>query len=125
MSFQVGVATIAPSSLPHTFRGPSPPWQQPKTYFGTMLLFFLLLSAGLLAGNRSFTVSLWMGTAIVLISLATLLIACGGGNSTASSEGSGTATTGNTGTPAGTYNLTVTGTAFGAARSISLTLTVN
>jgi hypothetical protein len=73
------------------------------------------LKSGKLVGTRRLRASMML---IALgMTLAMAVAGCGGGASTA--------VTHNAGTPAGTYPLTVTGTAGGVTHSVTLTLIVS
>ena len=121
VSFQVSVTTTAHSAVPPgEFQGP---WTQlPQGSISFEAFFLLLLAAGgIVAGRRSRPAHAWIGAAILLACVATVLTACGsGGNSSTGTSGTPTS-----GTPTGTYNFTITGTTqAGVSRSINLTLMV-
>jgi hypothetical protein len=79
----------------------------------------LLLGPGLTLGNKKLFRSLIVG---LLFSSAIFLASCGGGSSTPAGNSGGSAVPG---TPAGTYNVTVTGTAKSLTHTATVTLTVN
>jgi hypothetical protein len=90
--------------------------------FSTFLLLLLLVAGGVVTAYQSKAAQDWVLTAFFLMSVATVLTACGGGNS---GSGGGRGTSSNsTGTPAGTYTLTVTGTQGTASQTLNLALTV-
>jgi sugar lactone lactonase YvrE len=66
---------------------------------------------------RSKQIRAWIPATILLICVATFMTACAGG-------GGGGGGGGSSGTPAGTYNLTVTATSQGVNRTATVTLTV-
>jgi hypothetical protein len=108
----------APSSRPVP---PVPPLS-PRVR-GLWILFLLLAAMAWAVGRRNqHSVGRWQSTLLLLATgfLLTLALAgCGGGG--------GTKTPSNPGTPAGTYNLTVTGTtgSGSSAMSHNVTLTLN
>ena len=108
----VSVSTTAASALPPML--PSAPWNRPGPWL--YWLFAGTLAALLLLSQRK---------ALRLAGLACLLtagIACGGGGGSSTPPPPPS----NSGTPAGTYTLTITATAnTGGTRSENLTLTVN
>ena len=120
VSLTVTVSTTAPSAAVVRLRRP-----QPGPGSGiTLLLSGLLAMAGLATITRRPQIRLrrcalaWCGMALFALATAS----CGGGGA----RGGGVIT--KPATPAGTYTLTVTGTAAGAANlthSMTLTLTVN
>ncbi len=79
----------------------------------------LLLGPGLTLGNKKLFRSLIAG---LLFSSAIFLASCGGGGSTPAGNSGGSALPG---TPAGTYNVTITGTAKSLTHTATVTLTVN
>jgi len=112
----VTVSTTARSQLRQPRRGPLPgigdlePLQMSK-----LLLAFLMLAAMLSAARQQR--KLWTSTGILFLAL--FIAACGGG---ASAGGGG----GPSGTPAGTYTVTVTAsTSSGPTHRVSLTLVVD
>jgi hypothetical protein len=118
--FSVTVTTTARGLLP-----PSPirrPWQYPPQsplqYAIPVMLCVLLTAAKALGGGRLRLVRTWVTAAAVMVCLGTLmtLSGCSGGGSSPPPL---------SGTPAGTYTLTVTGTSQGVSRTVSLTLTIN
>jgi hypothetical protein len=81
----------------------------------------LLLAVGsLISAGRQPPVRAWVQMAILMASAMILLIACGGGGTGGSSDSNLP-----TGTPAGTYSLTVTVHQGTANRTMTLTLVVN
>ena len=119
------ISTTARSLAPPAPRSPSRPW--PVT--APWLLWFValaLLCASLLAARRLRTDSRWRLAAatVPLILLALLVVlnvsGCGGGDSGGSGGGGGGG-----GTPAGTFNVTVTGTSGATQQSTTVTLVVN
>jgi multimeric flavodoxin WrbA len=120
VSFQVSMITHS-SLPPGAFRGPWPHLPQGSISFEAFLLLLLLAAGGIVTGRRSRHAHAWIGAAILLACVATLLTACGGGGS-GSTMTSGTPMSG---TPTGTYNFTITGTTqAGVSRSVYLTLMV-
>jgi len=106
-SSNLDVATTAPSTALRRFNGPR--WFIPSA--GALLAaIFLLLIPG-----RKRRVKLAFG-ALVLALLAAGFVACGGGSSTV--------TTGNSGTPPGTYTVTVTGTSSNLTHTVNIPVTV-
>ena len=83
-----------------------------------MLLWFLLGTLLALGRDRLRLMRGWAVAVVLVVCIATILSAsgCGGGSSGPPPP---------SGTPAGTYNLTVTGTSQGQNRTVGLTLTVN
>ncbi len=79
----------------------------------------LLLGPGLTLGNKKIFRSLIAG---LLFSSAIFLVSCGGGGSSPAGNSGGNAVPG---TPAGTYAVTVTGTAGSLIHTVTVTLTVN
>jgi hypothetical protein len=114
--FQVTVATAAGSSLGKA-AGTSPP--SGRKLFGYLILFSALAvcyfgwtrSGWLRAGTSAARVALFLALLIAIAS-------CGGGNSGGGGGGS-------SGTPRGTYTVTVDGAVGSATRSLQVTLIVN
>jgi parallel beta-helix repeat protein len=106
--FTVSVATTAPSA--HTLPAP---FSSDRLFFASLvgICFFSLNGRGTGVRYRQMRLPLLL---ILLLALA-WTAACGGGSSSQK----------NPGTPGGNYTLTVTGTANGVSRPLSLTLTVN
>jgi hypothetical protein len=104
-NIKVTLTTTAPSAV-----GPRPPSVPPLGGNLRWLLLGLIGLAGLMSLSRQSSRSLRLRPALVsvamLLVLALGMAACGGGSSS-SSSGSNSSP----GTPAGSYNLTVTGTA--------------
>jgi hypothetical protein len=106
-SSNLDVATTAPSTALHRFNGPR--WFIPSA--GALLAaIFLLLIPG-----RKRRLKLAFGS-LVLALLAAGFVACGGGSSTT--------TTGSSGTPTGTYTVTVTGTSGNLTQSVNVVVSV-
>jgi len=106
-SSNLNVATTAPSTALRRFNGPR--WFIPSA--GALLAaIFLLLIPG-----RKRRVKLAFG-ALVLALLAAGFVACSGGSSIT--------TTGNSGTPTGTYTVTVTGTSGNLTHTVNIPVTV-
>lgn len=118
--FQVSVTTTAPSKSALNSRFDSGlGWQQ----FGTVGLSCFTLCVIGIKSKRSTSIRPLRANIVLYCSvlfLAAVLSSCGGG-----SGGGGGGGTGNKGTPAGTYKLTISGTADGGNHTIPLTLTVN
>lgn len=95
----------------------TPPMGGSRLFYAMLLPFAGLALVGI--GSRR---QKMLGTAALAMILMTLMIlpACGG-SSSSSTMGGGTSTN----TPAGTYTITVSGTANGTTHSVPLTLTVN
>jgi Abnormal spindle-like microcephaly-assoc'd, ASPM-SPD-2-Hydin/Beta-propeller repeat len=115
-------------SVTTTARSIAAPWTKPLASqpFGTvpvalaMLLLMLAIAAMLtllMARRPKLAFIIPAAMALIAVSLA----GCGGGGGTSATPPPPTVT----GTPAGTYTLTVTGTAGGATRNVALTLIVN
>jgi hypothetical protein len=79
----------------------------------------LLLGPGRRLGNKKLFRSLIVG---LLFSSAIFLASCGGGSSSPAGNSGGSAVPG---TPAGTYNVTVTGTSGSLIHTATVSLTVN
>ncbi|MDR3676337.1 MAG: choice-of-anchor D domain-containing protein, partial [Acidobacteriota bacterium] len=109
-------ASLAPPVLP-----PAPPFRLDGIgRLGALLLLGLLISASLAGGMKLQRKVFRYGLGIAaLMVLALAMAACGGGG------GSGGGGYHDSGTPAGTYTLTVMGSASGLQHSTTLTLTVN
>jgi hypothetical protein len=76
-----------------------------------------LVGAGF-AGSRKRKLGFALGL-VLLLSMMLMLAGCGGGGSSSNNGGGGTQ-----GTPAGTYNVTVTATSGSTAHTTSVSLTV-
>jgi len=112
--FSVTVNTTAASAVPAGL------WRIPSTRIPIWPIAFLLLVFLILArGNRlslsNWRVPLLWATTLLFLSVS-LVVGCGGNNSSGSS--------GNPGTPLGTSTLTLTGTSGSLSQNLSLTLTV-
>ncbi len=117
VSFQVSVTTTGRSSVPPgVFRSPWQHLPQRLIFSETFLLLLLLATSGLFTARRSRTARPWIGAAILLISVATLLTACSGSGSSRAPV--------SVGTSVGTYTFTVTGMQAGSSRFLDLTLVV-
>ena len=116
--FTVTVATTARSLASGGTSGRS-------SHGGRNLTIFLGASFSLLAGclisTRRRTRSRWTYLLMPVL-LVSIITGCGGGGT---GNGSGGGGVGSSGTPAGTYTLTVTGSQQGVNRSATLVLTVN
>lgn len=121
VSVSVSVTTTAPSAAaPRLRRSPPGPGSADLI---TLLALMAMLAQGF-AGRRRFRQSLRWALAVGAVGMMALaMAACGGGG------GSGSAPPSNPGTPAGSYTLTVTGTAASGSNAVShkvtLTLTVS
>jgi len=116
-AFSVNVATAArSSSAPGIIRFTGRPTNFVPLFSAALGLFVILLAAMRLQGLRRWRpATLLFG--VFLLSL--VLTSCGGGGG-----GSSAPPPVQTGTPTGTYALTVTGASGGASRNLALTLTV-
>jgi hypothetical protein len=122
-TFTVSVTTTARSMLWPRWPTLPAPWK-PIGYITNPILLALLLLAAIAAMSSGRRVSASRTTKIAWVPAAALLVitmifaayGCGGGGSTQIQQ---------TGTPAGTYNLTLNATAGGMTKSSILTLTVN
>jgi hypothetical protein len=116
--FTVSVSTSARSLA--SPRGPTLP-RMPEPWAGHSppLLAWLLALAVLVMLGAPSRRRVYVGLAMSML-LVVLWVACGGGGG-----GSAPPPPPQTGTPAGTYSLTITGTAAGVSRTTSLTLKVN
>jgi hypothetical protein len=117
-------ATTTAASLASPVLPPAPPFRLDGIgRLGALLLLGLLISASLAGGIagmklRQKVFRYGLGIAALMV-LALAMAACGGGG------GSGGGGYHDPGTPAGTYTLTVMGSASGLQHSTTLTLTVN
>ena len=123
-SVTVTVTTTANSILPAYFFDPGRQFRLPVTVAAFLLLMIVVLAPRM----RSRTWRLAFGMAVVLILAASAIVACGGGNSITTMPPS------NTGTPPGSYTVTVyaftesnvsDGSNGKADASVAIPLTVN
>jgi sugar lactone lactonase YvrE len=118
LAFSVTVTTMARSFVP--FVTPHRPWSSPArvpVLLALLALVCILAIQAFAIAHRSKAVRLCLTAGFLLVCLG-CLAACGGGG--------GEKGAGQNGTPAGTYNLTVTGTQSGSSSHVlPLTLTVN
>ncbi len=112
--FNVIVSTTARSAFLPAFPGPLRPFLMVRFQWFVLLLIGLA-SASLVTSRRHRRRAVF---AALLVSLAFTLVSCTSGVT------SSTLAAGSTGTPSGTYTLTVTGALNGVSRNVSLTLTV-
>ncbi len=108
--FQVQVPTTARSSIPPIGTGVRASWQRQMALFIILALSLVFVFA--LVSTKRCPLRYGLGILVILGTLAAIT-SCGRG-------GGG----GNSGTPSGTYTITVTGQYSGGTRNISLTLTV-
>jgi hypothetical protein len=107
-------ATSAALAYPKSRR---PPWYAAGGAALAALLFF-----GIPVRRRSWRAVL--GMLLLLVALGGGVLACGGGGSGGSGGGGGGGT-GNSGTTAGAYTVTITGTSGGLTQNTTVTVTVN
>ena len=108
----VTVTTTARSMLPPPGTVPSPPWWLWALMLGLLVGFVLLTEQKVLPRR----IGIGFATAVLF---GLLWTGCGGDGAVPPPPG------GSTGTPAGTYSLTVSATSGEAVRTLPLTLTVN
>jgi hypothetical protein len=107
---QVNVTTTAASLLPpvsHPFSG----WRAPAV-FASLLLLCLLVADRF--NRHSIAVRRWLAGAACTVAIGFVLAGCGGGNKTPT----------NSGTPKGTYTLTITGTSGSTTHAATVSLVV-
>ncbi len=115
--FQVTVTSKAPSSaeLLPPFPSPGEPW---SVSFFILLLGIVALSLVFNCETRPTIVSMRRGVVVLLLLATALVVAsCGGGT-----NNTGSVPVENPGTPADTYNFTVTGSSGGVTRTLQVTV---
>jgi len=112
------VSTTAQSLAPVAHRGPGPtPMPLPLPVLGSLAMLFLASMGYLAAKRRRALVGMVLAGMLLMMALG--LASCGGGGG-----GGGGGTPPPTGTPSGTYSITVTGTSGSLSHQVSVSLVV-
>lgn len=121
---QVSIATVTVTTTAPSLAFPRQPTNFPPVEYslGKLLFWLLLLTmvATLIAARRRLGTQARTALIVAGLMFMLLLASCGGGGGGAGSGGSG----GSSGTPAGTYNLTITGKTSTLSHTVNLTLKV-